>query len=513
MGNDKANEHNDEDRQKRPSLRANAASNYATLAVNMLVVFLLTPFVIRHLDLVGYGIWVLVQSLVGYCGLLDLGVSSAVTRYVARYAGQGDYHSLNRSIGAALGLFSGMALVVAAAALALAGVLAGFFNIEPANIADFKHVVWILGMGTALAFPGRVFGATLTAHERFVPANCANIAVILLRAGLTVLLLKADMALMGVAWANLAGAGGGLVAKYILCRRYVPYMRIQLGSVHWKALRSLLTFGAAATVVRVADLLRFQLDSFVIGKWVGLAELAVYAIAARIIFNWIFPLIISGTRVLDPRFAALDSIGQRQKLRELFMRSLAASSTMAFGISMLAFLFGGSFIVRWVGSEFAGAAPVLWILLAACVCDLAQNPGIGLMRALNKHHLYALVTIIEGVANVVLSIALAYRYGIVGVALGTAIPMAVVKLVVQPIYVSRLVGIPLATYLRPFLLPGLVAAVTVTIGWQIGLVTDVTTVSYPLLAAKALAGGLIFLGIIWVLAPRRVAMLLGRGRS
>ena len=40
-----------------------------------------------------------------------------------------------------------------------------------------------------------------------------------------------------------------------------------------------------------------------------------------------------------------------------------------------------------------------------------------------KHKFYAITSVIEGICNVVLSIILLKKYGIVGVALGTAIPM------------------------------------------------------------------------------------------
>ncbi len=44
-----------------------------------MVAFFLTPFVVNSLGSTAYGIWVLLMSLTGYYGLLDLGVSAALT--------------------------------------------------------------------------------------------------------------------------------------------------------------------------------------------------------------------------------------------------------------------------------------------------------------------------------------------------------------------------------------------------------------------------------------------------
>ncbi|HPS02833.1 MAG TPA: hypothetical protein PLA90_14940, partial [Candidatus Sumerlaeota bacterium] len=71
----------------RKLLLINACSNWASLAVNVLVGFILTPFIIRHVGKGGYGILTLVWSVIGYYGLVNLGVRSAIMRYISRNAG------------------------------------------------------------------------------------------------------------------------------------------------------------------------------------------------------------------------------------------------------------------------------------------------------------------------------------------------------------------------------------------------------------------------------------------
>ncbi len=66
--------------QAKPSLLINALSSWAGLGVNIVVGLLLLPFVVAKLGQTGYGVWMLVGSIIGYYGLLDLGVSSAVSR-------------------------------------------------------------------------------------------------------------------------------------------------------------------------------------------------------------------------------------------------------------------------------------------------------------------------------------------------------------------------------------------------------------------------------------------------
>jgi O-antigen/teichoic acid export membrane protein len=69
----------------------NAASNWLGFAVQAAVAFFLTPFVLASLGPSRYGVWMLVGSLTGYYGLLDLGFRAGLTQYLTRYLATGDY--------------------------------------------------------------------------------------------------------------------------------------------------------------------------------------------------------------------------------------------------------------------------------------------------------------------------------------------------------------------------------------------------------------------------------------
>ncbi|MHC4212019.1 MAG: oligosaccharide flippase family protein [Planctomycetota bacterium] len=450
---------------RRPSLKINAVSNWFVLALNIIAGLLLTPFIVSHLGKSGYGIWTFIGSFIGYYGLLNLGVGAAITRYVARYAGRGDDKSLNETASTAMAMFCCTGVLAIAISFLFAEPLARYFHVAPEYFNDFKYVVWILGLATGLSFPGNVFGTIVIAHERFVAANSAKVLTLLTRTGLTVIMLLCDKGLVGVAYATLFGIIVNVVANLFVCRYFAPGVRINFGMVKWRVLRMLLVYSVVTTVIVIADLTRINLDSFVIGKFIGMSGVGVYGIAA-VLIRYMLRLIVTGTGVLTPRFARIDGEGNYEELRNLFLRSLAVSALFSFGVGMLAILFGGRFIVIWVGEEFAGAIPVLWILAGAYAFGLSQSPAIGLTYALNKHRFYAVATIIEAIANLILSIVLVTKFGIIGVALGTAIPMLIVKVFVQPIYVSRIIGISVYSYLKRMIIPFMVAIAIIAANYQ-----------------------------------------------
>ena len=88
----------------------NVGSNSLGYAVNLIVGLLLTPFIENRLE-GGYGIWSLIVSFVGYYGLLDVGIRSAVGHYVATYHAQRDAERVNRTLSTAMALMLLVALV------------------------------------------------------------------------------------------------------------------------------------------------------------------------------------------------------------------------------------------------------------------------------------------------------------------------------------------------------------------------------------------------------------------
>lgn len=482
---------------KRPSLLVNAFSNYAALGVNIIIGLLLTPFIIKHLGKTGYGIWTLILSFVGYYGLLSFGVNSAITRYIARYAGQSDKEALNKTASTAMAMFCFTGVIVTVLSFLIAEPITTFFKVSQEHYNDFRFMILVMGFATGISFPGEVFGALLTAHEKYVPTNIVKITQTMIRAGLIVCLLLLGAGLVGVAFAVLGTQLFGLAGNYLIYKRFTPHIQLSLAYVQWSFLRKLLAFGGITTVITIADHVRLNMDSIVIGKWVGMAEVGVYGIAALII-RYMLSLIISGMSVLTPRFASLHGSNDLESIKSLFITSLRISGFLAFGFCMGVIIFGGHFIMLWVGKDFAESIPILWILSIPFAFALSQNPGIGLMYALKKHYLYAIFTIIEAIANLVLSILLVSEYGIVGVALGTAIPMMIVKLFIQPIYVSKIIDITVLDYVKCITPSIIVSSILILLAYSISIITyDRITIPY-----------LIFTGIITFLIYMIVSFLL-----
>jgi O-antigen/teichoic acid export membrane protein len=252
--------------------------------------------------------------------------------------------------------------------------------------------------------------------------------------------------------------------NYLLSRILMPWVSIKYAFANKKTLKTLMAYGGVTTIIVIADMLRLNIDSAVIGKFVSLDAVGVYGVAALLI-RYVIRVIAAGVGVLTPRFSNLEGAGQKEQTKNLFVKSLSISAALSFGIATCVFIFGRKFILWWVGPDYSDSARVLFILIVPMTIALAQGPGINLMYALKKHHYYAVVTSLEAIVNLTLSLILVRKYGIFGVALGTAIPMMCVKIFIQPFYVCRIMKLPVYVYLKQIFLPLVISSFVIGIWW------------------------------------------------
>ena len=161
----------------------------------------LMPFIVHHIGDRLYGFWSLAAAFVGYYGVLDIALGSAVSQYICMAIGKGDQLECRKVFNAALriNLILGGLALLATAVLVLA---APWFS-EPADTAVFRTVIAILGVNVALTFPAKAFGGVLDAELRFDLQSWLGFLTLGLRTGLTVGALLAGGGLVALAWVTL----------------------------------------------------------------------------------------------------------------------------------------------------------------------------------------------------------------------------------------------------------------------------------------------------------------------
>lgn len=426
----------------------------ANQAVAMLIGFFLMPFLVHRLGDHLYGMWSLVAVFVGYYSLLDLGLSSAISRYMSRALGAGDQQESNTVFNTALRLFILLGGVVILISGALAALAPLFFH-DRADISMFWQAILILGVSLGIGFPIRVFTGALNANLRYDITVALNLIAQIIRTALVVGVVLLGFKVVGLAWATLLSAVPMLLLNLGFAFKELPFLRIDKRYWAPATAKTLFSYSSFSFISQIADVLRFQADVAVITAVVGLAAVTHFRVAGALV-QYLLGVLVAVTGAFGTVFSRQEAAGDLAALRRSFLFatkiSVCVSSFMCFGL----IAWGRPFIDRWMGPTYSDAYPCLVALVVGYLFALWQQPSIGLMYGISKHRFLAGLSLGEGLVNVLLSIYLGRKLGILGVALGTMIPLMVTKILIQPVYVCRIAGIHLLTYLN---VVGKVAAV------------------------------------------------------
>jgi O-antigen/teichoic acid export membrane protein len=205
--------------------------------------FFLSPFIVHKLGNNAYGAWILLSSVVGYLGLLDLGVRSAVTKYVATLHAVGRHDKANHIASAALALFSGAGIAAIAMAFGFAEFGLGFFDVSPDLLGAARLVLRLGGVTVAMALVGGVFGGIVVARQRFDLLNLMTLTHEFVRFGAIFLALWSGGGLVELAVIQFATGASQMLITFFMSRRIYPEMRPWKFDFKMEHVRMVLTFG------------------------------------------------------------------------------------------------------------------------------------------------------------------------------------------------------------------------------------------------------------------------------
>jgi O-antigen/teichoic acid export membrane protein len=142
--------------------------------------------------------------------------------------------------------------------------------------------------------------------------------------------------------------------------------------------------------------------------------------------------------VLTPAASALEACDDRAGINRLLIAGTKYTLLISLPAAAVLMVMGDRFVELWMGPGYESSSLILVILTAGTLANLLEMPVDTVLRGLGKHKLVARFTIMQGVANLALSLALIKPLGLIGVAVGTAAPMIVFTAFAYPVYFREL---------------------------------------------------------------------------
>ena len=454
-------------RRKDPSVTVSAAAGSIAFVISVALSLFVTPFILKSLGDARYGTWSLIAQVMGYYGLLDFGVRGAVAYYVASLLATDDDESVSRVASSAFWGLSAIAVVAVAFGAVLYTYFPTWFETNGVAPAEIRGAIVVVTISLALTLPFDVFGAIVNGARRPDIISTLDVAMRIVTSGAMVVVLSQGGGLVGLASVQL---GGRLVQWAVLAtvsRRFVPTLRIdpRLFGRDW--LRKVVSYGSRNFVINISLAVIHRLDYVLIGTFLGVRFVTVYSIG-KMMTGYVSKACSNITRAFTTHFAHHSARQELDRLRELYLTGARLSGLFACLLTGYVLVFGSDFVRLWLGPSYvegewtARTDVVLAILLVGQAPRLFQSISWQLLFGIKKVNFLMWVQVGEAVVNLALSLALVKPLGIVGVALGTFIPLVVSNTVVLPRYVLRQLHMSRSDYLRRGIARPIIVAALVT---------------------------------------------------
>lgn len=481
-------------------LKIGSILSVLSIILNSLISIFYTPMYMRYLGTTDYGINSLVQSIMGYIGMLNLGLGSAMVRYTVRYRAEGkteEEKSLNGmflvifTIIMFISIFIGIYVY-----LKLPNMFSEKFTLE--ELIKTRKVFVITMIGTAVSFPVSVFSTNINSREKFLYQKTLGLIKMLITPVAGAILMVNGYGLVAVVSVTIIL---GLITNiFDIIYAFKIGMRIKFNNFDFEILKDISKYSFYIFLNIIIDRVYWGTDRIIIGKFIGPLSIGIYSIAS--VFNNIYmSLSIAISGVLFPRINRLVVEKKYNHLSDMFIRIGRIQYILLGLISSGFIIFGNEFIYLWLGKGYTEVYKIaLWIMIPLTI-PLIQNTGIAIMQARNQHQFRSIVYFFIAILNVIASIVLVKNYGAIGCAIATGISFTIGNVIIINIYYWKKVDIDIPLFWKNILKMSIPIVITMILGYLLNyFIKDYSIVNFIL---KGSFYTVIYGILIWIIGMNK----------
>lgn len=399
-------------------IKTGAILSYVSIAVNIISGILYTPWMINSIGRENFGLFTLANSVITLF-VFDFGLSSAVTRFIARYLAEGRQDKANNCLGLVYRLYFVLDIILFLVLLSVFFFIPQIYReLTPEEIEKFKIVYAIAATYSVLSFPFIPVNGVLSAHEKFIQLKLCDVFHKLFIVGSMSVCLILGFGLFALVLVNAVSGILTIVLKLICIYKYSP-QKISWHYFDKLEFKNIASYSGWVTVISLAQRCIFSLAPSILGIFSGSTAIAILGIAITLeAYVFTFANAING--MFLPKVARLVT-NERGNVLPLMIK-IGRIQIFIVGLVVFGFLdLGRDFITLWVGKSFEESYICAALIILPSFFHLPQIIGNEAIYASNKVKKLAIVFIIMAITNLAGAFALAPLCGASGVCLSICV--------------------------------------------------------------------------------------------
>ena len=390
-------------------------------AITIGVTFFLFPFVVKHVGKEVYGVFLIVSTVTGYFGLLDLGVMTALKKYVSEFKGGNNLKMMGEVISASFSFYVLAGIFVALVSFFCYGYFAGLFKIAQTNISIIRQLFLIAGISALFIWPLSTFRGAIQGLSLWYADSVISVGVQLLYAFATIFLLKSGSGIVQVFMVSQVLTVFGSIASYLILKNSIEF-KILFPYNKVKIFKFIFNFSIFMFAASVLSMFMFQVHNIIIGYFLSMSAVTLYAVAYNIqnVFR-----VINSSLGSAPWLVASEMEGNEDYWgqKKLLLKGTKHMSAVFIPIVLIVFIFARPFINYWMGPGFQESILPARIIIIFWLFNGTIELASGMLTAKGIVRRPLLIQLITAALSIVISILFIRRLGIVAIALGLTVSM------------------------------------------------------------------------------------------
>lgn len=429
---------------KNRSKRAISAvfTSYLNAPLRMIIGFVMTPLILGFIGSEKYGLWVIIGSLLGYMGRLDLGITGSVSTFIARKQHEESGHSINVIISNSIFL----QIIIGGAALILGYCLSffitDFFGIGEELKGEARTVFMLAVLGLSISFPLRSLKAILRGTQNITTLIWVESFNYILRSALIIAFLFTGLDLLALPTGTIIVTIFAIGIVYYFALQTNPKLKLSAKLIKKVEIKKIFSVSIWWFLGGIGALFIYSTDNILIGHYLGATTVTAYALTYRVAEmsrNLIFQINSS----LMPGVGDLVGRKEYDKLKSVYLFSLKTVINMSLIFSAFLIIYNRHVVKFWVGEENFGGQTLTIIFAVTLIQFTVFHSAAVILSNFLKVKGIAVLRWTEGSLNLLLSIILVRYYGVLGIAFATLAAGFLTSFWYVPYKANQILGIGL----------------------------------------------------------------------
>lgn len=436
---------------------------YSYFVVANIVGVVLTPFIIRMLGDSEYGLFALIGAFVGYLSILDLGLTSAIVRFVAQYRTQEDSEGLENFLAVSLIIYSAISLVAV-----LIGVVMYFnvdalfgssLSLEQMGKAKIMFLIFIFNI--AITLPGGAFTGICHGFEHFVFPRFIAIIKYVIRTLLVVTILYNGADAIGLVILD-----STLNVLFILATVYYAFaklkVKVKLHSFNISFLKEVFSYSIWIFVFGLVYQFQWRTGQVILGATTDTVVVAVYSVGVTLgLYFLTLGNVINGF-ILPKAVQSIYNNNSKETLTTEMIRVSRITMIILFYVLGGFLILGEEFVLLWVGETYRESWFIALLIMIAFVMPISQGYAHAILEAKKMMRFKSLTSLILTTIGLIIGGYLSTIYGLQGIIYGIFGALIVLQIVILFYYHFK-IGLDMKQYFTKALFPFLVLFLMVSI--------------------------------------------------